>query len=204
MKRAAVVAIGVLVLGTTACLASVHTVPLHYPPLVSDPHAGSAAAADETEARSLPTVGVGAFVDRRSWSRIGEARSSWGFHYASIEAAGALDEWTREAIVFELERLRVDAALVESDAARGFDLLIEGRVRDAFVSRRFYLEPRLKLTAFVRCTCHRRILQRLVFEESASYDRDAEGRHAEALSRVLERAARGIAAAASRCEPCDA
>ena len=201
--------------GLTACLAGVRTIPLHYPPhaatadsvreRVMQPQ--SALTIEETGVvRAPPTVVIGPFEDQRRWTRIGENRSSWNLHLTRFEPETPVDGWLRDGLIHELTRRGITVSRAEQagdgEMERG-TLLIDGRIRTAFTSRRFYHEARLRFTAFVRCAEHRRILDTRIYDEVASLDHDVEDGHAEALSRLLRRAALDLAEAASVRTVCD-
>ena len=199
-RRAPARCAAVLTLLVAGCATSSRTIALHYPPATEHPPHLVDGSRDGGDV--VPAV-VGAFEDARPGSRVGETLTRWHFHTTTLEAAEPIVEWVRAGMEIELARAGFDVHDAPYEGGSP-GIRLEGRIEEAFVSRRFYLEARVKMTGFVRCTCHGKILLLRSLLADVSLDSDTQNGEAEALSRALQQVARDFALAAGERTSCTA
>ncbi len=208
MTRISFVAAWLLQLALSACGARTRSIALDYPPEAGSRHALPVAAVAPGKEAAL--VSVELFHDARRYPPVGETRTRWDRHTGMIESEQPVSAWVKRGIEFELERLGVPLAHGEG---AGIDqppatpaLRLEGRIREAFASQRFFIEARVYLYAWLRCSVHGEILLARTYEGNALIEEEERERHGEALGRALEQAAGKLAADvrnAGRCPRSD-
>ncbi len=182
-------AVLLLQLASAGCGAHMRSIALVYPPEASALLASPVAAVAPGKEAAL--VSVELFEDARRFPPVGETRTRWDRNIAMIESEEPVSAWFKRGIEFELERLGVPVATEEISGTAA--LRLEGRIREAFASQRFFTEARVSLYAKLRCSFHGELLLARTYEGHVLIGEEERERHAEALSRALEQAARKLA-----------
>jgi hypothetical protein len=135
-----------------------------------------------------PVLRVMPILDLRPWPRIGEIRSGLGFHVNVIESSTPPAEWLSLGLAHTLNQMGY-----EVPAEGPANVLLEGKLRKLFVSKRFSYEAELSMLIIARCSCHRKILVTKEFEQVAILDGEYENGFPEALAILLEQTGEFIA-----------
>lgn len=173
-------------LGLAACTNPRSSVELYYPPKTPAHKIGVNLSHLGSDLR--PSVHVLPFEDVRSFRRVGEYRTDWGFHAKLINPSNSVGEWFRAGLSRAIEDMGFE--LVSADAAQ---ITLGGKLREAFVSKRFFYDTRLDLHLVVRCGCHGKILVSRELKLESSLKAEENEEYAEALAEILEHTGEAIA-----------
>ncbi len=135
-----------------------------------------------------PALHVANFVDERPWTRIGNTRTAWGFHTGVIEASTPVHRWFEESLASAMAKKGFQVGSAEQA-----QVYIEGKLREAFVAKRFFYEGKIKWLFIARCSCHDKILISKELEAQASLEGDREDAFAECMALLVDNAAERMA-----------
>jgi hypothetical protein len=172
--------------GFVGCINPHTEIDLYFPRRSEAENFEKAIAPPLREAR--PVLRVMPIEDLRRWPRIGEVRSGLGFHVNVIESSEPPADWLTEGLSYTLNEMGY-----ETSDELPFNILLEGKLRKLFVSKRFSYEAELSMLIVARCSCHRKILVTREFEQVAILDGEDENGFAEALAYLLEQTGEFIA-----------